>query len=125
MIYRIAWQHDVEAETLTEALRKAINLTSQPNSTFMVNGQPEQMKTPLALISFTTREQEVMELLADSLSNKEIGKALGIEERTVKAHIAKLLRKTQCRTRIQLATKIYTQRLQEEVDELKSRQSAN
>jgi DNA-binding CsgD family transcriptional regulator len=38
--------------------------------------------------AFTIREKEVLEMLAGGRSNKEIGAALGIEERTVKAHIA-------------------------------------
>jgi len=47
---------------------------------------------------FTDREKEVLEMLVAGRSNKEIGAALGIEERTVKAHVAKLMRKVGVQT---------------------------
>jgi len=37
---------------------------------------------------FTDAEKEVLEMLVAGRSNKEIGAALGIAERTVKAHVA-------------------------------------
>ena len=42
----------------------------------------------------------MLELLVAGRSNKEIGQALGIEERTVKAHVAKLMRKVGVQNRI-------------------------
>jgi DNA-binding NarL/FixJ family response regulator len=54
--------------------------------------------------AFTPREQEVLELLVDGRSNKEIGAPLGIEVRTVKAHVSKLMRKVGVRSRIALST---------------------
>ena len=42
---------------------------------------------PAGRVTFTDREKEVLELLVAGRSNKEIGSALGIEERTVKAHV--------------------------------------
>jgi DNA-binding NarL/FixJ family response regulator len=41
----------------------------------------------------TTRELEVLEVLAKGLQNKEIAAALSISERTVKFHVSALLRK--------------------------------
>jgi len=52
---------------------------------------------PAGRVTFTDREKEVLEMLVAGRSNKEIGSALGIEERTVKAHVAKLMRKLECR----------------------------
>src|SRR5262249_60544276 len=46
---------------------------------------------PAGRVTFTDREKEVLELLVAGRSNKEIGSVLGIEERTVKAHVAKLI----------------------------------
>jgi DNA-binding NarL/FixJ family response regulator len=43
-------------------------------------------------------------MLVDGRSNKQIGMPLGIEVRTVKAHVAKLMRKVGVRSRIALAT---------------------
>ena len=53
--------------------------------------------------NFTDREREVLELLVAGRSNKEIGSPLGIGERTVKAHVAKLLRKVGVQNRIELS----------------------
>lgn len=38
----------------------------------------------------TEREREVLALLADGLANKQIGRRLGITERTVKAHLTRV-----------------------------------
>lgn len=51
----------------------------------------------------TSREKEVLEMLVEGKSNKEIAFPLGIEERTVKAHIAKLMRKVGVQNRIALS----------------------
>lgn len=50
----------------------------------------------------TPREREVLEHLVEGRSNKEIAHILHIEERTVKAHVAKLLRKVGAPNRIAL-----------------------
>jgi DNA-binding NarL/FixJ family response regulator len=52
---------------------------------------------------FTTREREVLAMLVAGCSNKEIAAPLGIEERTVKAHVAKLMRKVGVANRILLS----------------------
>jgi hypothetical protein len=50
-------------------------------------------------------------LAAQGRSNKEIGSALGIEERTVKAHVAKLMRKVGVQNRIALSVHAITHSL--------------
>ena len=60
---------------------------------------------------FTDREKEVLELLVAGRSNKEIGSPLGIGERTVKAHVAKLLRKVGVQNRIALSVHALTHSL--------------
>ncbi|MFZ3210970.1 MAG: response regulator transcription factor [Terriglobales bacterium] len=54
---------------------------------------------PAGRVSFTDREKEVLELLVVGRSNKEVGSVLGIEERTVKAHVAKLMRQADAQSR--------------------------
>ena len=66
---------------------------------------------PAGRLSFTDREHEVLELLVAGRSNKEIGSALGIEERTVKAHVAKLMRKVGVQNRIALSVHAITHSL--------------
>ncbi len=53
--------------------------------------------------AFTDRESEVLNMLVAGCSNKEIGAELGIEERTVKAHVAKLMRKVGVENRVALS----------------------
>jgi DNA-binding NarL/FixJ family response regulator len=66
---------------------------------------------PAGRTAFTAREKEVLELLVGGRSNKEIGAALGIEERTVKAHIAKLMRKNGVHNRLALSVHAVTHSL--------------
>lgn len=56
--------------------------------------------TPLHL---TSREHQVLELILMARSNREIARHLGIEERTVKAHVGRLMRKTGTDNRIELS----------------------
>lgn len=51
----------------------------------------------------TDREKQVAKTLASGASNKEIARALGITERTVKAHVGAVLEKLQVRDRLQLS----------------------
>lgn len=60
---------------------------------------------------FTDREKEVLELLVAGCSNKEIGAPLGIQERTVKAHVAKLMHKLGVQNRIALSVHVVTHSL--------------
>src|ERR1035438_3245863 len=60
---------------------------------------------------FTGREKEVLGMLVAGCSNKEIAAPLGIEERTVKAHIAKLMRKVGVPNRVLLSVHAITHSL--------------
>jgi DNA-binding NarL/FixJ family response regulator len=50
----------------------------------------------------TERERQVLDLIREARSNKEIASAIGIEERTVKAYVSRLMRKTGADNRIKL-----------------------
>jgi DNA-binding NarL/FixJ family response regulator len=52
---------------------------------------------------FTIREKEVLTMLVAGCTNREIAAPLGIEERTVKAHVAKLMRKVGMPNRVMLS----------------------
>jgi DNA-binding NarL/FixJ family response regulator len=51
----------------------------------------------------TSREQQVLDLILLAQPNREIARQLGIEERTVKAHVGRLMRKTGAENRIELS----------------------
>lgn len=66
-----------------------------------------QMGSP----SLTSRQKEVLNMLVEGRSNKEIAVLMGIEVRTVKAHVASLLRKMGVRNRIALSMQAIKQSL--------------
>jgi len=65
------------------------------------------LKTPDSSLTnsaphLTDREKQVLELILLARSNREIARQLGIEERTVKSHVGRLMRKTGADNRIEL-----------------------
>jgi serine/threonine protein kinase/WD40 repeat protein len=75
-----------------QALREAAALDSSSNTTSLV-----ELLTP--------REQEVLKLLIEGKSNREIADALVIEVSTVKSYINQLYRKLNVRSRVQAIVK--------------------
>jgi DNA-binding NarL/FixJ family response regulator len=75
-----------------------------------VTTTPRNLRREEPLV-FTDREREVLHLLVAGHSNREIGDALGIEERTVKMHVAKLMRKAGVTNRIALSVHALTHSL--------------
>ena len=55
------------------------------------------------LFRATPREKEVLSLICNGLSNKEIAAKLGISEQTVKNYVSALMEKSRTRSRTQLA----------------------
>lgn len=66
-------------------------------------------KDVIHLFDFTDREEEVVKKVIEGASNKEVAKILGITERTVKAHMSSILRKTGTTDRISLIIKLTQQ----------------
>ena len=62
-----------------------------------------EVRTPESPEPLTERETEVLRLLAQGLSNKEIGQYLVIGERTVKTHVSNVLAKLNVSSRTQAA----------------------
>jgi DNA-binding NarL/FixJ family response regulator len=70
--------------------------------------QPQSASPPSTLLaSVTGREREVLLLVAEGLSNHEIGARLHITAGTAKTHVAHLLTKLGARDRIQLVILAY------------------
>ncbi len=55
--------------------------------------------TPRPGLIFSIREEQIIVFLAKGFSNKQIGNALGISERTVKFHVSNILRKSKVKNR--------------------------
>ncbi len=53
-------------------------------------------------VKFTAREKEILQLLSEGLSNKEIADILYVSERTVVGHKSNMLAKTGCKSAISL-----------------------
>lgn len=58
----------------------------------------------LSITALTSRELEVLRVMADGKSNKQIAQALGITEGTVKSHVNAIMRKLDANDRTQAVT---------------------
>jgi len=65
-------------------------------------GRSSQENEKASLDGLTTREQEVLSLLAEGLSNDEIGESLQISKHTVARHRENLMRKLELHSRSEL-----------------------
>jgi len=71
----------------------------------IVNHEARRGKALLSsAVTLTKREREIIRLIADGLSNKEIGLRLNVATFTVKSHVHNVLEKLALRTRVQIAT---------------------
>jgi DNA-binding NarL/FixJ family response regulator len=101
----------LEANATPQQVEQAIEIVSQGSiwaprrvlSIFVDRATKTSRTTTPASAQFTARETEVLKLLVAARSNREIARTLGIEERTVKAHVAKLMRKVGVENRIALS----------------------
>ena len=73
-------------------------------------GVPVSGSGALGTLQLTARERQVLDLILLARSNREIARQLGIEERTVKAHVGRLMRKTGAENRIELSIRALNRR---------------
>lgn len=66
-------------------------------------------------VRMTKREKEVIELLGQGMSNKEIGKKIHISAYTVKSHIHNIMEKLALHTRLEIANYSYSDRILETI----------
>lgn len=59
-------------------------------------------------VRMTQREKQVIELIADGMTNKEIGQKLHLSPYTVKSHVHNILEKMALHTRVQIAKYAHT-----------------
>ncbi len=96
---------DVAASDLARAIRAARAGQAQlhPEVARRLMQQVTAPRKPDAGAQLTEREREVLRLLADGRSNKEIARALVVSERTVKGHVSNILGKLGLQDRTQAA----------------------
>lgn len=82
-------------------------------------GVPEAA-APNEPLHLTAREHQVLDLILMARSNREIANALGIEERTVKAHVGRLMRKAGAENRIELSMRALAGTMQPEAQSKRS-----
>ncbi len=68
-----------------------------------LRGDTARAQQPDALSALTGREREILALIGEGLTNREIGKRLYLAEKTVKNHISRLLAKLGVERRVQAA----------------------
>ncbi|MFZ1885453.1 MAG: response regulator [Rhodoplanes sp.] len=79
-----------DAETVVNRVREAIEATARQQSRAGLGDQLAQFPGSDQL---TSREREVLNLIAGGASNKEAGRQLGISPRTIEVHRARIMEK--------------------------------
>ncbi|MCW2932934.1 MAG: putative transcriptional regulator [Actinomycetia bacterium] len=93
--------HDHEIPAVASACRSLLRRTGTPVS--QRRRGIEDIPASLRTVNVTVREYEILCLLVDRLSNREIAARLHLSPRTVEKHVASLLMKTAQPDRIALA----------------------
>lgn len=97
---------DVSPNDLVEAIRAAQRGEARLHPTVARRLMDQVTVRPISHLGsedLTARELEVLRLVAQGMSNREIGQELIISEKTVKTHISNLLSKLALNDRTQLA----------------------
>ena len=105
---------DAAAEALFDAVRVVASGDAllAPSVTRRLIGEfarlrPRLAESPELLGELTPRETEVLRLVAEGLSNKEIAQRLVVSEETVKTHVSRMLTKLHLRDRAQAVVTAY------------------
>jgi DNA-binding NarL/FixJ family response regulator len=91
---------DIDPDALVRAIRAVHDghLLLAPDAAAAVADGDPRIRDPL-----TVREREVLALIADGKSNREIARRLGVAEKTIKAHVSSVLAKLGVQDRTQAA----------------------
>lgn len=94
------------------AIRAALPLGSRLHVRFaksapsMPGYKVGDVPSPVSLPELTARQRDILDLLAEGLSNKEIGRRLSLSHFTVRNHIAQLMRLLGASTRQEVVARI-------------------
>jgi RNA polymerase sigma factor (sigma-70 family) len=99
-------QKDVALETLVRSLREVATgqrLLPLPSVDHVIPEQKNSAITESVLTVLTERERQIMHLVSEGLSNKEIGRRLNIADGTIKQHLHHIYQKLEINNRTVLA----------------------
>ncbi len=94
-------------DTPVEQLEKCLKVVSRGEIWIKRTTFEKLIKSNLAVSSLTPKEMLVVYYLLEGLTNKEIGRKMGITEQTVKHHVNSILRKINKRHRIDIVLNFY------------------
>ncbi len=99
---------DMEPEDILESIKMAVSgkiIISERLTQLLAQALREETKTPKnsALVDLTAREREILDLVANGMSNRVIGDNLNISEGTVKVHVKHILKKLNLKSRVEAA----------------------
>lgn len=96
---------DSEPEAVVQSLRHVANNQNLLPSVPSKASEPHEQGTNSenALTALTDRERQIMRLVSEGLSNKEIGRRLNIADGTIKVHLHNIFQKLEISNRTVLA----------------------
>ncbi|MDO5530489.1 two-component system response regulator NarL [Sutterella sp.] len=96
---------DMEPEKFLASVHEALigHVVVDPNMTKYLTKVVKEKPKPVEPTPLTDREQEVIECIAQGLSNKLIARRLNISDGTVKGHVKHLLKKLGLNSRVEAA----------------------
>lgn len=93
-------QKDIKPEELKDAIERLIK-GERVFPPAIEEQVPEESNNPEQFEELSSREQEVLELLAKGMSNRSIAETLYISDKTVKNHVSNILKKLSVEDRTQ------------------------
>ena len=94
---------DVEPEVLVAGIRAAVNGGAPLSPSVAAQLIRNASSQPNSGASLTQRERQILRLIVGGQSNKQIGRELGISEKTVKSHCGRLFQRINVSDRTQAA----------------------
>ncbi len=95
---------DAPPDVLLKAIRSvaAGALWFDPRSLAAQRAEPPSVPEPAGILDLTARERDVVALVAEGMRNEEVGRRLGISEKTVRNHLTAAFQKLGVSGRLEL-----------------------